>query len=141
MTHRVLLVREWDAQHTGSGCCGKLGGVGTELCDPSDFSRTRAEMVRVGAVYRALHEAFAEDDVELTVVDPRNTVWMIPTVYRDARRRGLARTAALRQVARASANGAVVVDGRVVLDGKIPPTPAEAVAAVRVEIAARPGRS
>jgi hypothetical protein len=139
MTHRVLLVREWDAQHTGSGCCGKLGGVGTELCDPGDFARTRAEMVRVGAVYEALHAAFARDEVELTVVDPRNTAWMIPTVYRDARRRGYSRLEALRQVARSSANGAVVVDGRVVFDGRIPPSPSEAVAAVRAEVAGAAG--
>lgn len=133
-THRVLLVREWDSQHTGSGCCGRIGGD-YELCDRADFARSREEMVRVGAVYEALHDAFA-DDIELTVVDPRNTIWLIPTVYRDARRRGLSRGNALRQVLRASANGAVVIDGKVVFDGKIPPTPTEAVAAVQAELAA-----
>jgi hypothetical protein len=135
MTHRVILVREWDSQHTGSGCCGKVGGVGYELCDPSEFSRSREEMVRVGTVYEALHAAFPDDELDLTVVDPRNTAWMIPVVYRDARRRGLNRWEALRQVARSSANGAVVVDGKVVFDGRIPPSPGEAVAAVRAELA------
>jgi hypothetical protein len=139
MTHRVLLVREWDAQHTGSGCCGRVGGS-YELCDPGDFARSRAEMVRTGAVYEALHAAFG-DELELTVVDPRNTMWMIPVVYRDARRRGLGYREALRQVVRSSANGALVVDGKVGFDGKVPPSPVEAVAAVRVELTGGDGAS
>jgi hypothetical protein len=134
MRHRVLLVREWDWQNTGSGCCGRVGG-GHEFCDAADFARSREEMVRVGSVYEALRQAFGDDEIEVTVVDPRNTVWMIPTIYRDARRSGVGRVEALRQVARSSANGAVVVDGKVIFDGRIPPSPSEAVAAVRAELA------
>jgi hypothetical protein len=135
MKHRVFLVREWDSQHTGSGCCGKIGGLGTEFCNPDDFARSREEMVRVGGVYEALYATFG-DEIELTVIDPRNTAFMIPTIYRDGRRRGFGRWEALRHVARSSANGAVVVDGKVIFDGKIPPSPSEAVAAVRAELAA-----
>lgn len=133
MTHRVVLVREWDWQLTGSGCCGKVGGQGHELGDAHAFRRSREEMVRTGAVYEALRCAFG-DDVELTVVDPRNTAWIVPSIYRDARRHGLSRADALRSVVKATANGAVVVDGRVLFDGRIPPTPAEALAAVRAEL-------
>jgi hypothetical protein len=140
MRHRVLLVREWDWQNTGSGCCGRVGG-GHEFCDAADFARSREEMVRVGSVYEALHDAFGDDELELTVVDPRNTMWMIPVVYRDARRRGLGYREALRQVVRSSANGALVVDGKVVFDGKVPPSPVEAVAAVRVELTGGDGAS
>ena len=132
-THRLILVREWDSQSTGSGCCGKIGG-GHEFCDRGDFHRSRAEMERVGAVYEALYEVFG-DQLELTVVDPRNTMWLLPTVYRDARRRGSSRGLALRTMARSTANGAVVLDGKLLFDGKIPPTPLEAVAAVRAELA------
>jgi hypothetical protein len=136
-THRVILVREWDAQHTGSGCCGRVGG-GHELCDPEDFRRARTEIERSGAVYMALWEAFG-DALELTVVDPRNTAWLLPTVYRDARGRGLRPRQALREMARSTANGAVVLDGKVLFDGKLPPSPVEAVAAVRAELASASG--
>ena len=61
MRHRVLLVREWDWQNTGSGCCGRVGG-GHEFCDAADFARSRQEMVRVGSVYEALREAFGDDE-------------------------------------------------------------------------------
>jgi hypothetical protein len=136
-THRLILVREWDAQHTGSGCCGKVGG-GNELCDRDDFRRSREEMERVGAIYQALYETFG-DELDLTVVDPRNTMWLLPTVYRDARRRGLRAGKAIRTMALSTANGAIVLDGKVLFDGKLPPSPVEAVAAVRAELATAAG--
>lgn len=130
--HRAILVREWDQQHTGSGCCGKVG-AGNELCDADEFARSRAEMERVGAVYEGLYAAFG-DELDLTVVDPRNTMWLLPTIFRDARRRGVSVREALRIMSRATANGALVLDGKLLFDGRIPPTPAEAVAAVRAEL-------
>jgi hypothetical protein len=135
--HRAILVREWDAQHTGSGCCGKVG-AGHELCDADEFARSRAEMERVGAIYQALDASFG-DELELTVVDPRNTMWLLPTVYRAARRRGMPVGDAVRTMARATANGAIVLDGKLLFDGKLPPSPTEAVAAVRAELAAPAG--
>jgi hypothetical protein len=121
ITHKVFVVRECDSN---AGCCVNIGGP--------DFANTRAEMVRIGGVYEALYAAFG-NDIELTVIDPRNTAYMIPTIYRLGRRRGLGRMEALRQVARSSANGAVVVDGKVIFDGKIPVPPAEVVEGVRDE--------
>ena len=135
--HHVILVREWDAQHTGSGCCGRVGG-GVELCDPDEFAHSRTEMERVGGIYQALHAAFG-DQLDLTVVDPRNTMWLLPTVYRAARRRGQRPTEAVRTMARSTANGAIVLDGKVLFDGKLPPSTVEAVAAVRAELAMTAG--
>lgn len=136
-THRLILVREWDAQTTGSGCCGKIGG-GYELCDQGEFHRSREEMERVGDVYGALYETFG-DQLDLTVVDPRNTAFLLPTVYRDARRGGASRRQAMRAMSRATANSAVILDGKVLFDGKIAPSPSEAVAAVRAELAPAAG--
>ena len=133
-THQLILVREWDIQHTGSGCCGRVGGD-VELCDRAAFARSRAEMEHVGEVYQALHRTFG-DRLELTVVDPRNTMWLLPTVYRAARRRGVRPREAIRTMARSTANGAIVLDGKVLFDGKLPASPVEAVAAVRAELAA-----
>jgi hypothetical protein len=135
--HRVLLVREWDGQMGGSGCCGRLGSdVVGALHDHADepYAHTRADMERMGAVYRALRERFDEDEVEITVADPRNTVWLLPAVWHDARRRGLAVPAALRQVNAATAACAVTCDGVVVATD---PEPGEAVAAVEADLAGR----
>jgi hypothetical protein len=132
--HRVVLVREWDAQMSGSGCCGRLGGVMTDLCDPETYAHTRRDMEAMGEVYRAVRDAFPDEDVEITVADPRNMIWLVPSIWREARRRGMTPAEAWRQANRATANGAVVVDGLVLFSGGIP-SPEEALAAVRAELA------
>lgn len=138
--HRVLLVREWDTQSGGSGCCGRITSSGLELlhesCD-DPFERNRVDMDRMGAVYRALRERFSEDEVELIVVDPRNTVWLLPAVWRDARRRGLSPREALRHLNAATTACAVVCDGKVLTTDA---TPQEAVEAVETDLGAQPAR-
>lgn len=132
-----MLVREWDQQMGGSGCCGRLGSdtvaaLRDAAADP--YARARADMRRMGAVYEALRARFPPDQVELVVADPRNTAWLLPAVWRAARRRGLSVRAALRQVNAATATCAVSCDGVVVATD---PDPAEAVAAVEADLAAR----
>ena len=80
MTHRIILVREWDAQLVASGCCGRLGGQDTELGDAETFAANRSEMEAMGEVYRALRAEFSKEDAELAVVDPRNAVWLVPAI-------------------------------------------------------------
>lgn len=115
--HRVLLVREWDSQVGGSGCCGRLGG-GSELGCTNEFAHAREGMVAMGAVYRALRQELPEAD--LTVVDRRNTVWLLPTLVRDARRRGLGWGAVVRQLTMATRDTAIVADGLVISSGEVP---------------------
>lgn len=141
--HRVLLVREWDVQTSGSGCCGRLGseavGSLTDHGGADDpYARNRADMERFGAVYRALRERYAEDDVELTVVDPRNAIWLAPTIWRDARRRGLPPREALRQVLGGTASRALVCDGVALRAGEAP-SAEDAVAAVESDLSSRTG--
>ena len=115
--HRVLLVREWDQQVGGSGCCGRLNTSSVEsLCDdaPSPYAVARQDMERMGEIYTALSHRLDPDDVEITVVDPRNTVWLLPAIWRDGRRRGLPVLTRLRQMSRGTAPCAVVCDGLVV---------------------------
>lgn len=131
--HRIILVREWDSQVTGSGCCGRLGGKNHELGDPATFAANRTEMEAMGKVYRALRQELLDEDVEITVVDPRNAVWLIPAVLGDARRRGLSPREIWDQVRRAVSYNAVVFDGRVLFSGRVP-KPEEAVASVKGEL-------
>lgn len=136
--HRVLLVREWDQQTSGSGCCGRLNTATVEAlsndASATPYARTRIDMERVGAVYLALRERFDEQHLDITVVDPRNTIWLIPAIWRDARRRGLSAPAALRQLNRGTAPCSVVCDGVVVAKDA---DPAAAVAAVWADLAMR----
>ena len=132
---RVVLVRQWDSQHTGSGCCGGFGGTDGELGCDAEFADARALMERMGAVYRALRAELG-DAVDVEVVDPRNTAWLVPALWRDARRAGGSRADAWRTVRRGSADGAVVADGRVLSTGE-PPSPDAVVDAVLEVLATR----
>lgn len=123
----MLLVREWDEQMSGSGCCGRIGGLGTEFCHPEDFAPVRERMEAMGAVYRALRVALP--DADLTVVDTRNWVWLVPAVVRDGRRTGLSWPEVARQIVRATTPASIVVDGVVVCSGTVP-EPDDAVEAV-----------
>lgn len=128
--HRIILVREWDSQTAASGCCGRLGGENNELGDPDTYRHNREEMEKMGRVYRALRRELFDEEVEMTVVDPRNMVWLIPSVLKDARKRGLSIRETFRQVNRGVSYNAVILDGKVLFSGHIP-EPDEAVAAVR----------
>ncbi len=117
--HHVLLVRPWDQQMSGSGCCGRLGGASSELGGADDFAPQRSDMESMGVVYRALRGVLPAD-VEMTVVDPRNAVWLVPRLLRDGRARGLRGRALWREIKRGTSTTAVVVDGLAVAWGQLP---------------------
>ncbi len=132
MTHRIILVREWDSQTAASGCCGRLGGADNELGDSDTYKHNRDEMEKMGAVYRALRKDLFDEEVEMTVVDPRNMVWLIPSVLKDALRRGFSIRETFKQINRGVSYNAVILDGKVLFSGHVP-TPEEAVSAIRSE--------
>lgn len=117
--HHLILVREMDQQMSGSGCCGRLEG---DLIHWSDdgcvFSERREKMNRVGAIYRAVREAFG-DAVEITMVDPRNLVSFLPLVARDAWRNEVPFLDAMKAVFSNSLSTAVF-DGQLLYTGRIP---------------------
>ena len=133
MMHRIILVREWDTQLAASGCCGRLGGQNTEFGDTETFAANRSEMEAMGEVYRALRAELFDEDAEITVVDPRNMVWLVPTLFKDARRRGLGLQETWSQLRRGVSYTSIVVDGKVLFNGRIPPVE-DAVAAVKKEL-------
>ncbi len=133
MTHRIILVREWDTQLAASGCCGRLGGQNTELGDTKTFAANRSEMEAMGEVYRALRAELFDEDAEITVVDPRNMVWLVPTLLKDARRRGLGLQETWSQLRRGVSYTSIIVDGKVLFNGRTPSVE-EAVAAVKKEL-------
>lgn len=110
--HRILLVREWDSQTSGSGCCGRLGGQHCDVGHPDTFAHARPLMEVMGGIYRALRSELPRETVEITVVDPRNMMWLIPTILADGRRRGLGAGEVWHQIRLGVRNGAIVVDGR-----------------------------
>lgn len=125
--HRAVLVRPWAGRSRPAGCCGGVEGVVStrphhELA--SAVGDTAADPT--GAAYEALRVRFP--DLELTVADSRNWLWLLPSVYGEARRRAAGRPRAALAAARATTPGCLVVDGEVCLVEVL--DPGEAVDAV-----------
>ena len=78
----IILIRETDAQLTGSGCCGKLEGDNAKFNDSFVFAETRQIKETMGDVLQTLTKRFS-DSVEISVVDPRNFLYLYPKILKD----------------------------------------------------------
>nr|MDT0659934.1 hypothetical protein [Micromonospora sp. DSM 115978] len=132
---RVLLIRPWDAARGGAGCCAGA----TDLCvedgheDPA-LARQRTGERPLGDLYLAVR-AGLPPEVEVEIVDPQNTLFLLPAVLRDGRRNRRPWWGLLRDLTRASGYSAIIVNGRVVSDAD-PPDPAGALRLIRRALAA-----
>ena len=113
----VILIREWEAQLTGSGCCGRLGGDFLTRNGEPIFRERRACMEAMAPLSRRLRERFG-DAIELQVVDPRNA-FLVFLLLRDfwAFRVGIVES--LKTMGGIPIQ-AVVVNGRLIARGEWP---------------------
>ena len=77
----VILIREWEGQLSGSGCCGRVEGDFLTREGEPVFRERRACMEAMAPLSRTLRERFG-DAIELQVVDPRNA-FLIFLLLRD----------------------------------------------------------
>ncbi len=77
-------------------------------------------MNRVGELYLALRREYG-DKVEIDVVDPRNQLYLIPTLIRDYRRYRPALGAFLKTLFFGISPASVIVNGRAIHVGDLPP--------------------
>ncbi|MPZ97202.1 MAG: hypothetical protein GEU96_20380 [Propionibacteriales bacterium] len=107
--HQVVLVRPWTDARGGTGCCG--GEPSSGICLEHRVGGEHgpdADALAVAHAYRRLREQV--DDVDVQIVGANNTVFLLPAVFRAARRR-VGTLAALGSAVRATTAGAVLVDG------------------------------
>ncbi len=128
----VILIREWEAQLSGSGCCGRLEGDFLARDGEPIFRERRAGMEAMAPLSRALRERFG-DAIELQVLDPRNPALFF-LLLRDfwAFRVGLVE--ALKTIGRLPIQ-AVVLNGKLLSRGEWP-DPLEVVEILEEVIAA-----
>ncbi|MGH3519933.1 MAG: hypothetical protein ACRDQ7_21625 [Haloechinothrix sp.] len=130
--HRVLLVGPWRSSAASGGCCGADVATLAEHDHAEQDGVERYERVAAVEVVRALR-AVVDISVDVELVDPRNTAFMLPAVYRDARRSGFGMRAAVTEAVRATTPWALVIDGKVVSRAG-PLTPAIAIALLPAEL-------
>ena len=113
----VILVREWEAQISGSGCCGRVGGDFLTSQGEPVFKERRACMEAMAPLSRTLRERFG-DAIELQVLDPRNPALMF-LLLRDFWAFRVGFVEALKTIGRLPVQ-AVVVNGRLLSRGEWP---------------------
>ena len=114
----VILIREWEQQMSGSGCCGRLDGEFLGCDNGPVFAERRAVMEAMAPVYRMVRNQFA-DTVDLLVVDPRNLPSLVFILIRDFWTFQVGIGDALKTLGRISVQ-TVIVNGRVVARGRWP---------------------
>ncbi|GIJ10523.1 hypothetical protein ACFFMR_16015 [Micromonospora andamanensis] len=128
--HRVLLIRPWDAAGAGSGCCtGAAGSCVEGRHEDPALARQRADQRPLGEVYQVVRAGLPAE-VAVEIVDPRNTLFLLPAIVRDGRRHRRSWRALLRDLVRGTGYAAIVVDGRVVSESGLP-SPDQALHIVR----------
>ena len=118
MKPSIILIREWEAQMSGSGCCGRLQGDVLSIGDRRVFPERRQVMEAMGPLYRAIRQQYG-DRIDLLVVDPRNWVSLTVRLVRDfARSRVPVRE--IWRTLRGISTVTVVLNGRIVARGDWP---------------------
>lgn len=124
---QIILVGPWRSDNHAGGCCSAdTNSLALPNHDhPAEPSHPDAERLAAGRALGALRDQLGPAaDVQL--VDPRNTFYLLPTVYRAARSAGLNRTSACAEAVKATTPWSLIIDGRVVSRGNIF-DPAEAI--------------
>ncbi len=78
----IIIIRETDAQLTGSGCCGKLEGDNARFNNSFVFAEARRIKETMGDVLQTLAKRFSES-IQISVVDPRNFLYLYPKILKD----------------------------------------------------------
>lgn len=117
----VILIREKAEQLTGSGCCGK---VDAHALPPAaaEFSHNRADQRRCGYLHQTIRKLFPDSDgadhVTIVTVDPRNQLYLTAKIVRDIWRYRPPIRDAMRCLLQWFSLPAVLVNARVVSQGK-----------------------
>lgn len=113
----IILIREAAEQVTGSGCCGKLEGDRTVTGGADVYREIRARQQEFGILHRAIVEFFGDahrsNELAMVTVDPRNQLYLMPKLLKDAIRYRPGWSAALTTTLQLFALPAVIVNGRV----------------------------
>ena len=114
----ILLIREWEGQTSGSGCCGRLEGDFLACGESQPVAPgQRSIMEGMGPLYMTLKRQLG-DSAEIEVIDPRN-VSLFFFLMRDFWRYRVGLGQALRTLFGIPIL-AVVVNGRIVARGEWP---------------------
>ncbi len=116
--HDAVLVVERAEQLTGSGCCGKLEGDNAFQGGEPVFEDSRRDQEAAGPLFQLLSGFGPHWTVE--IVDPRNLLALWPRLWQHVWRHRPPLLSALRTLSLAFSAPALLLDGRVVVNRRLP---------------------
>ncbi|RMF86704.1 MAG: hypothetical protein D6741_21545 [Planctomycetota bacterium] len=123
----IVLIRDGAEQLTGSGCCGVLTDDDPTVRRQNVFRETRRDQEHFGILHRTVTRLFtkeiADGELDVTIVDPRNQLYLVSRLTTDVFRYRPGIKAALATVLQLFSVPAVVVNGRIISSRRRPTTP------------------
>ncbi|MFQ5770012.1 MAG: hypothetical protein ACE5HX_05715 [bacterium] len=119
MKPSIILIRETEAQMTGSGCCGKLEGDNSQFCGNYIFEEKRKIKEEMGGIAQALHQQFG-DGIEMVVVDPRNQLYLYPKILKDIWTYRPTLKSALKGIFMIISVPSIIINGEICYSKKLP---------------------
>ena len=87
--------------------------------EPS-YHEIRESAGECGRLYRELRERYGEDEVEIIQIEPKDYIYVLPRVIKDVIKRRGPLGSSIRTLLLWHPVPAVIVNGRIVGDGKVP---------------------
>ena len=112
----LILIRETPEQLTGSGCCGKLEGDTVWQGGNCVFEDSRKGQEIMGDLYMKIKEEIGVDHLDITYVDPRNQLYLIPKLLGDVLKFRPPLRDALKTMFMVFPVPAVILNGRIISD-------------------------
>jgi hypothetical protein len=125
-TVSLIFIRETAEQLTGSGCCGKVEGDAADSDTTADYSATRADQQSQAALISFIRDRFDTEGAQapdITIVDPRNQLYLGPKLIREVFRHRPRCLSGLRTLLQCFAVPAIILNGRVIASGNATPDP------------------
>lgn len=103
--------------------------------EPS-YGEIRESAVECGRLHRELRERYGEEEVEIIQIEPKDYIFVLPRVIKDIIKRREPFISSIRTLLLWHAVPAVIVNGRVIGNGKVPD-----IREIYQELDRNPGRS
>ncbi|MGH7900709.1 MAG: hypothetical protein ACRENZ_03130 [Thermodesulfobacteriota bacterium] len=113
----VIIIREGDG--TG-GCICCSGGMGDYGKKDHSYEGIRKIVNECGRLHREIRERYGEDEVEITQIEPRTFIYLIPKVLKDLIKFNRSLISSYRTILMLYPLPTVIVNGKPIGKGNVP---------------------
>ena len=117
--HSLIFIRENEGQLTGSDCCGKMEGDWRVENGQPIFEEQRKVISTIAPLFLAIKDRF-KDKIEISIVDPRNQLFLFPKIFRDFLCYKRFSFAVFRSLFMMYRLPAIIINGELKYSGKLP---------------------